>query len=114
MSLFDANWEIQTEKLLPPVVRSADFIVSNDDFKPGDPENQYIHYILISSPGHWKEFPPVGVGIFKYLQSTIPFAYIQRAIRTQLENDVFSKPLVDASKYPVIVVNSVVVRLEND
>ncbi len=111
MSLFDADWEIQVEKLLPPVVRQADFIELDDDFKPGDPENQYIHYLIVSSPGHWKEFPPVGVGIYKYLQSTIPFAYIQRAIRTQLENDVFEKPLVDASKYPRIIVNSVVVEL---
>lgn len=112
MSLFDADWEIQVEKLLPPVVREADFFVLDDDFKSGDPENQYIHYIVVSSPGHWKEFPPVGVGIYKYLQSTIPTAYIQRAIRTQLENDVFSKPLVDASKFPNIIINSVVVELQ--
>lgn len=111
MSLFDANWSIQIEKLLPPVVRSADFIVSVDDFKAGDPENQYIYYLILSSPGHWKESPPVGVGIWKYLQGTQGPQEIQRAIKVQMINDVFPRPLVDARKFPKIIVNSVVVEL---
>ena len=112
MSLFDATWEIQVEKLLPPVVREADFILDGEDFKAGDPENQYIHYLIASSPGHWKEFPTIGVGIWKYLQGTQGPQEIQRAIRIHLENDIFKRPLVDARNFPTIIVNSVVVELQ--
>lgn len=111
MSLFDADWSIQAEKLLPPVVRTADFILDVDDFKGGDSENQHIHYLIVSSPGHWKEFPPVGVGIWKYLQSTASPQEIQRAIRVQLTSDVFPRPLIDVRSFPVIIVNSIVVEL---
>ena len=111
MSLFSATWETQVEKLLPPVVREADFILDVDDFKGGDPENQIIHYLIASAPGHWKEFPPVGVGIWNYLQGTQGPQEIQRAIRVQLEADIFSRPLVDASGFPTIIVNSVVIEV---
>lgn len=112
MSLFDATWSLQAERLLPPVVRAADLILNVDDIKGGDSENQHIHYLIASSPGHWKEFPPVGVGIWKYLQSTASAAEIQRAIRVQLTSDVFPRPLIDVRGFPTIIVNSVVVELE--
>lgn len=111
MSLFDANWDTQVMKLLPPVVRAADFSELNDDFKVGDPENQYIHYLIESSPGAWKEFPPIGVGIWRFLQGTQSPQEVQRAIRVQLQNDVFPRPMVDARRFPTIIVNSVVVEL---
>lgn len=111
MSLFDADWSLQVEKLLPPIVRQADFRELDGDFRAGDPENQYIHYLVISAPGHWKEFPSIGVAIVQYLQSTAPASTIQRAIRVQLINDVFPNPLIDATKFPLIIINSVVVEL---
>lgn len=112
MSLFNADWEIQVEKILPPVLRDADLIELNDDFKTGDPENQCIYYLIASSPGHWKEFPTIGVGIWNFLQGTQGVQEIQRAIRVQLQNDIFRRPLVDARDFPTIIVNSVVVKIE--
>jgi hypothetical protein len=111
MSLYDVNWGIQVQKLLPPVVREADFQEFDDDFLAGDPENQVIEYLILSSPGHWKEFPPIGVGIWYYLQGAATIGEIQRAIRKQLVNDIFEAPLVDTKKFPIIVVNSIVVEL---
>lgn len=111
MSLFDANWEIQVEKLLPPIVRSADFIERNDDFKAGEAQNQFIHYLVVSAPGHWKEFPTIGAAVIQFLAATVPAATIQRAIRVQLTNDVFPNPLVDATGFPVIIINDVVVEI---
>lgn len=112
MSLFDANWEIQVLKLLPPVVRNADFILKSMDFRAGDPENQIIHYLIESEKGAWKEFPPVGVGIWKYLQSTKGVDEIKRAIKVEMKNDVFPNPSVDVRKFPVILVNSTVIELQ--
>jgi hypothetical protein len=114
MSLFDTTWSLQVEKLLPPVLRDRDFEVQDMDFKTGDALNNYIEYILISSPGHWKEFPMVGVGIYNYLQGTQSPQVLARAIRLHLEADIFERPLVDVSKFPTISVNAVTVELEQD
>lgn len=111
MSLFDADWELLVEKLMPPITRHADFRDLGGDFRAGDPENQYIHYLVVSAPGHWKEFPSIGAAIIQYIQASVPTSTIQRAIRVQLTNDVFSNPLVDASKFPIIAINSVVIKL---
>lgn len=111
MSLFDTNWTLQVEKLLPPVLRDGDFVMQNNDFKMGEADNNYIHYILVSSPGHWKEFPIIGIGIFQYLQGTQSKQVLQRNIRQQLELDIFKRPLVDVSKFPIIIINKVVVTM---
>ena len=65
MSLYtNLTWSIQAELLLPPVLRDLGFVEANDDFKTGETDNAAIGYIVVSSPGHWKEFPALGVGIF--------------------------------------------------
>jgi hypothetical protein len=112
MGLFDTTWSLQVEKLLPPVLRDCQFIEKNDDFKTGDPENNYIEYIVVSSPGHWKEFPVVGVGIYNYLQGTQSPQVLQRNISLQLKNDIFSKPLVDVRSFPTIYINHVTIEVD--
>lgn len=112
MSLFDATWSLQVEKLLPPVLRDADFVLLVDDFKPGEADNLYIQFILVSSPGHWKEFPLIGVGLFNYLQGTQSRQVLQRAIREQLESDIFKRPLISILDNQTIVVNKVSLTLE--
>ena len=113
MSLFNTTWSLQVPKMLPPVLRDADFVATvGGDFASVDPSNLYIQFILVSSPGHWKQFPLIGVGIWKYLQSTISKQVLQRNIRLQLESDVFVKPLVDVSNFPTIVINKVVLTLQ--
>ncbi len=111
MSLFDTTWSLQVEKLLPPVLRDCDFSERNDDFLSGDPENNYIEYIVLSAPGHWKEFPVIGVGIFNYLQGTQSPQVLSRNISLQLKNDIFPKPQVDVRSFPLIHINNVTVDL---
>lgn len=113
MSLFSTTWSLQVQKMLPPVLRDADFVATLDgDFGTVEPSNLYIQFILVSSPGHWKQFPLVGVTIWKYLQSTISKQVLQRNIKLQLEADVFNKPLVDVTNFPIIIINKVVLTLE--
>lgn len=112
MSLFDCNWRTQVDRILPPVLRDGDYINDGGDFKYGDADNQAIHYLIVSGPGHWKEFPTIGVGIHKYLQGTRGPQEIQREIRKHLENDIFPNPLVDARSFPTITVNRIQIQLE--
>lgn len=89
------------EKILPPCLRDGDFeATTNGDFATESPENNYIRSIAFSSPGHWKEFPLIGIGIYKYLQSNESKQVVQAVIREQLESDIFKKPMIDLSNYP--------------
>lgn len=114
MSLYsNLTWSLQAELLLPPVLRDLGFFEENDDFKFDDTENAAISYIVLSAPGHWKEFPALGVGIFKYLHSTSTPAEIERAIRIQLNSDIFKNAFVDAKNFPEIIVNKLRVKLND-
>jgi hypothetical protein len=111
MGLFDITWSLQVEKLLPPVVRDMEFVAINDDFKTGTADNNYAEYIIASSPGHWKEFPTIGVGIYNYIQGTQSPQVLQRNIASGLRADsnIFTNPSVDVRNFPTIIVNKVIV-----
>lgn len=111
MGLFDTTWSLQVEKILPPVMRDVDFFAESNDLKTGEADNNYIESIIVSFPGHWKEFPAVGVGVFRYLQGTTSPQVLQRNISLQLQGDVFTNPLVDIRRFPTIVVNRVTLEL---
>ncbi len=112
MSLYtNLTWSLQAELLLPPVLRDLGFVEKNDDFKTDETDNAAMSFIILSSPGHWKEFPALGVGIFKYLHSTSTPAEIERAIRVQLKSDIFSNVFVDAKNFPEIIVNKLRIEL---
>lgn len=77
------------------------------DFKTGDAANKYIKYIVLAAPGHYKMAPEVGVGIYNYINANSSPAQIERAIRSQLEADVFKSPKIDARRWPVVYINKV-------
>lgn len=85
---------------------------ANGDFVTGDATNNIISYILQAAPGHYKEFPLVGVGILKYLNSTASSVKIANAIQVQLTADVFKNISIDASKFPIIQVNNTTFTLQ--
>jgi hypothetical protein len=89
----------------------GELVASSYDFKTGDAVNNYLRYILDAFPGNYKEFPVLGVGIDQYLNSNINPQQLERAIRVQLENDVFKKPLIDLKNWPTLIVNKTVVEL---
>lgn len=105
---FGITWSAQIEKIIPPLLRDRMFSVVSMDFKVGEPQNNYIEYIVLSSPGHWKEFPQVGVNLFQFLQSTESSQVIRRAILLQLEADIFNKPNIDISKWPIIKIETLI------
>jgi hypothetical protein len=90
---------------------NSELLANNDgDFLQDDPENNYIYRLIASNPGDWKQFPLVGVGIYSFIQSTASPEAIQQTIIKQLKGDVFTNPLVNAKKFPIISVNSVVLN----
>lgn len=90
-------------------------VTSDGDFVTGDNANNLIYYLLVSYPGHYRtaQNSNVGIGIQSYLNSAKTRSQIETAITRGLKNDVFPRPLVDASGFPEIIVNKVKVRLGN-
>lgn len=111
MGLFNYTLATQVEKILPPVLRTRSFVLSTDDFKSGDPENQYIECLIVSSPGHWKEFPPIGIAISQYLNGVESRQVLTQDIKRNLIADVFPSPFVDVSQWPKIQVNKLIIDL---
>lgn len=77
------------------------------DFKTGDCANKYIKYIVLAAPGHYKMAPAVGAAIYNYINANASPAQIERTIRLHLENDVFRRPKIDVSRFPVIKIDRV-------
>lgn len=89
----------------------AQLLSFDGDILQGDGVNQHLLYLIASAPGHWKEFPLVGVGIYNYLQGTVSPLRIERDIIAQLKADVFPNPLVNARDFPTIIVNNIVIQI---
>lgn len=79
----------------------------NGDFLTGDASNNYICDILSASPGHYKMAILVGANLWQFLNAKASPATIERAIRKQLESDVFKSPDIDVTAWPTIYVNKV-------
>lgn len=88
-------------------------VSADHDFKTGDAVNNYLRYILEAHPGNYKEFPLLGVGVDRYLNSTANPQQLERNIRVQLENDVFKRPLIEVKNWPTLVINKTVVKVGN-
>lgn len=77
------------------------------DFLCGDASNNYILDILSASPGHYKMAITVGANLYQYLNTKANPATVERAIRKQLEADVFTSPDIDINDWPTIYVNKI-------
>jgi hypothetical protein len=69
---------------------NGELLFRNGDFVVGPSDKQNIQSILNAFPGWWKQFPEVGVGMMKYLNSTGREQEMQRNIKLQLESDGFT------------------------
>jgi hypothetical protein len=68
---------------------NGDLIISNNDVHYGDSDAQHIQDTIHASPGWWKENFSDGVGILSYLNSSGQEQVIARAIKIQLESDLY-------------------------
>jgi len=83
------------------------------DFVCGDCSNKYIKYIVLAAPGAYKATPNCGVGIYQFVNANSSPAQIERAIRLQLENDVFKRPRINTDNFPIIYIDRVQITLNN-
>lgn len=64
-----------------------ELVFQNGDFVITDSDQQHIEDIVEAYPGHYKEFPLLGVGVRQYINASGSQAELQSQIRLQLEAD---------------------------
>jgi hypothetical protein len=67
-----------------------DLVIVNGDFAISESDQQHAEDLIYSAPGHWKEYPLIGVGLDYYRNSVGKEQELRRAIMVQLEADKFN------------------------
>lgn len=80
------------------------FKIANGDFVFGDGANQILKDLLLSAPGHYKEFPTLGANVSQYVNSRANLQVITRNISVAMQQDVFLKPVIDLTDFPSTMV----------
>lgn len=75
------------------LIENGDLAVENGDFKVGNSDQQNVELIMVAEKGHFKQWPLVGMGILKYLNS--PMSKVQR---DKFEKDLYLQLLSDGAK----------------
>ena len=68
-------------------LNNNDLVIQNNDLIWSDSDQQHIADMINAFPGHWKQFPQNGVGVFTYLKSKGTENEINRKIQLALIAD---------------------------
>ncbi len=71
-----------------------DLIIQNGDFANGLSADQHVEDVLLASPGNWRQWPLLGVGIKKYLSGPWNPGQLRRDIRLHIE-EMDGQPIKD-------------------
>ena len=71
-----------------------DLQIDVNDFLIGSSDNQYVQDIIEAEKGWYKLSPFLGVGVMKYLNSSIDISAISKEIKKELESDGYKNPLI--------------------
>ena len=88
---------------------TGDLDFSNNDFKIESNELGHIESVLLAHKGEWKQYPMIGVGISKYLNSPLSPTIrvrLEKEIKLQLESDLFKNIFVEVNESGVVNVKA--------
>lgn len=86
-----------------------DLLIVDGDFVIGESDMQHIHHILIAEQGDYKESPIIGIGIEKYINSTVDPVTIGSFINTatkHLKYDGFTNIEIDMKDFKNTEINA--------
>lgn len=66
---------------------NQDLLILNGDFSGDASDQDHVQAIVEATPGAFKQYPLVGVGIKNYLGAPLLAQDLKRLIRVQLEGD---------------------------
>ena len=65
----------------------GDILIQNGDFAIGDSTLQHQEALLASTPGEYRQYPEIGVGLVDYLNDETSMAGLRAKIISEFEND---------------------------
>ncbi len=74
---------------------TGDLLISDGTLSIGDVREQNAQLIVISERGEFKEYPTLGVGLSKYVNSTGKEREMLREIKVQLALDGINNPTIE-------------------
>jgi len=75
-----------------------DLDISSGDIDFRDTTQEDVELVMLSQKGDWKEFPTMGFGITKYMNSVADADKFKRDLKVELENAGFENPEIDLSE----------------
>jgi hypothetical protein len=70
------------------IEEGGDVLLRGGDFASGTSDEQQVQLILASSQGEWKQYPELGVALYRAKNGRID-SFMERDIRVQLQADGF-------------------------
>lgn len=73
--------------LVKDILINDDIAFKNGDLVVGDSDAQHIEHILTAKPGHFYQFPTLGVGIVDEIKASVNKQALRQRIKQNLESD---------------------------
>lgn len=74
-------------ELVKDILINADITFKNGDLVVGESDTQHIEHILTAKPGHFYQFPTLGVGVLDEIKGSISKQVLRQKIKRNLESD---------------------------
>lgn len=87
MSKYSVNFENMATNIFPWLLRNAEFYISDGDIAYGDTLEQDIYFILQSGKGNFYQYPRIGLGLQKKINSSINKVELRQQIIDTLKED---------------------------
>lgn len=79
------------------ILVNEDISIKDGDLVVGDSDGQNIEFIITAKPGHFYQFPTLGVGIVDEINSSISKQALRIKIKNNLEADNYRINRIDVS-----------------
>ena len=73
--------------LVKDILINDDIAFKNGDLVVGESDAQHIEHILTAKPGHFYQFPTLGVGIVDEIKASVNKQALRQRIKQNLEAD---------------------------
>ena len=75
--------------LVKDILINDDIGFKNGDLLVGESDEQHVEHILLAKPGHFYQFPTLGVGVVNLIKSSKNPQALKQKIKVNLESDNF-------------------------
>lgn len=82
-------------ELVKDILIDDDITFKNGDFVIGESDSQHIEHILRAKPGHFYQYPTLGIGVEDNIKGNISKQALRQSIKQNLESDNYRVNKID-------------------